>query len=227
MRITGTAPVPELGSRKTLSQHLGNAGFGVSSVAAFGDSFETLMNASNALPGIEMVPGLNLGVAAVESYNSIRKLKEHDPVVAATSAGNATGTLGSFLGQVGVMTHQNLVVGLGASFGAVGGILGIGAGIAEVREGHSMVKQGGSHRVFTMGCLDIASGVVSLSGAGLVAAGAGHIGVALMMGSNLIDLAGIGVDYLWRKTAGPDREQQPAPATGTNSENTRSTVPEA
>ncbi|MBN9419137.1 hypothetical protein ABS71_09915 [bacterium SCN 62-11] len=198
----------ELGAHKTVTQHLGNAGFGMSSVAAFGDGFNALMNSAAQIPGAELVPGLNVGVAAVEGYNSIKKLREHEPIVAATSAGNALGTMGTFLGQVAAghalvnwqVGSNAALLGAGATFGVLAGGLGIAAGVAEIKKGH----ESHSTRTTAMGCLDISSGVVSLGGAAAMAAGAAPLGVGLMMAANLVDLAGIGVDYLWKRH---DRQQ--------------------
>ena len=218
----------ELGTHKTVSQHLGNAGFGVSSMAAFGDGISSLMDAAVNIPGAELVPGLNVGVAAMEGYNSIKKLREHEPIVAATSAGNALGTMGTFLGQVAVghalvgwqTGSSAALLGVGATLGVLAGGLGIAAGVAEIKKGNESHSQ----RIKVMGCLDITSGVVSLAGAGAMAMGAAPIGVGLMMLANLVDLAGIGVDYLWKKlhhrkaaaaaeeAAPPPPEQRPVPA---------------
>lgn len=192
-----------MGSHKTVSQHLGNAGFGMSSVAAFGDGLSTLMNTAAQIPGAELVPGLNVGVAALEGYNSIQKLREHEPIVAATAAGNALGTMGTFMGQVAAghalmgwqVGSSAAVLGMGAGFGLLAGSLGIAAGVAEIKKGHETH----SNRITAMGCLDISSGVVSLTGAAAMASGSAPLGVGLMMLANLVDLAGIGVDYLWKR----------------------------
>ncbi|MBT9585049.1 hypothetical protein IV102_17025 [bacterium] len=206
----------EVGGEKTLTQHLGNAGFGASSVAAFTDSMGTMLDTVVSFPGVEAVPGLNLGVAAIETYNSVKKLKEHDPIVAATSAGNAAGSLGTFLAQVSLAPallarngaiRSGLLLGMGAALGAVGGGLGIAAGVAEIRKGLEIKEAGGSSRTLVMGCLDISSGVTSLAGAGAMAMGAAPVGITLMMLANLIDVAGIGVDYLWKRMG-----QKPAQA---------------
>jgi hypothetical protein len=192
-------PPAEVGADKTVSQHVGNAGFGAASVAAFTDSMGTLIEAATEMPGVEMVPGLNLAVVAVEGYNSMNKLKQHDPIVAATSGGNAAGALGTFLGQMSIMTNQGYLLGVGAGVGAIGGALGIAAGVAEIKAGREIREAGGSSRTLVMGCLDMTSGTVSLAGAGAMALGAGPLGVGLMMGANVVDLAGIGVDYLWKR----------------------------
>lgn len=198
-----TEDTVELGANKTVSQHLGNAGFGMSSVAAFGDGISNLMDAAAQIPGAELVPGLNVGVAAVEGYNSIKKLREHEPIVAATSAGNALGTFGTFLGQVAAghallgwgLGGNPAILGMGSVAGLFAGGLGIAAGVAEIKKGNET----NSTRTKAMGCLDITSGIVSLAGAGAMAMGAAPLGVGLMMLSNIVDLAGIGVDYLWKK----------------------------
>ena len=206
----------ELGAHKTISQHLGNAGFGMSSVAAFGDGMSTLLNSAAQIPGAELVPGLNVGVAAVEGYNSIKKLREHEPIVAATAAGNALGTMGTFMGQVAAghalvgwqVGSSAAVLGIGAGFGVLAGGLGIAAGVAEIKKGHETH----STRIKAMGCLDISSGVVSLTGAAAMATGAAPLGVGLLMLANLVDLAGIGVDYLWKKlTRHKSKETEPTP----------------
>ncbi len=195
----------EMGAHKTVAQHLGNAGFGMSSVAAFGDGLTTLMNTAAQIPGAELVPGLNVGVAAVEGYNSIKNFREHEPIVAATSAGNALGTMGTFMGQVAAghalmgwqVGSSAAVLGMGAGFGLLAGGLGIAAGVAEIKKGHETQ----SNRITAMGCLDITSGVVSLTGAAAMATGSAPVGVGLMMLANLVDLTGIGVDYLWKRLA--------------------------
>lgn len=210
----------ELGANKTVTQHLGNAGFGVSSLAAFGDGVSTLVDAAVNLPGAELVPGLNVGVAAMEGYNSVQKMRHHEPIMAALSAGNALGTMGTFLGQVaaghalvGLHTGSSAaLLGVGATFGLLAGGLGIAAGVAEIKKGHETNSQ----RTKVMGCLDITSGLVSLSGAGAMAMGAAPVGIGLLMLANVFDLAGIGVDYLWNKlhqrkaAAGADEAPLPA-----------------
>lgn len=193
----------ELGSDKTVSQHIGNAGFGTCSAAAFGEGVLGLVDAAVQLPGAELVPGLNVGVAALEGYNSVMKLRQQEPVVAALSAGNALGALGTFLGQLAagqalVSLHaasSAALLGAGATCGLLAGGLGIAAGVAEIKKG----RESGSQRIQVMGCLDMTSGVVSLAGAGAMAMGAAPIGVGLLMLANVVDLAGIGVDYLWDK----------------------------
>lgn len=218
------APLPvsedsaELGAHKTVTQHLGNAGFGMSSVAAFGDGINALMSSAAQIPGAELVPGLNVGVAAVEGYNSIQKLREHEPIVAATSAGNALGSMGTFLGQVAAghalvnwqVSNTSALLGVGAGFGVLAGGLGIAAGVAEIKQG----RETHSTRTTAMGCLDISSGVVSLGGAAAMAAGAAPLGVGLMMAANLVDVAGIGVDYLWKRMDHKKSESTPDPSLG-------------
>jgi len=172
----------------------------------------TLLDTVVQFPGVEAVPGLNLGVAAVESYNSIHNLKQHHPIVAATSAGNAAGSLGTFLAQVSMgsalMGSQSaMLLGAGSVLGAIGGGLGIGAGVAEIRKGREIREATGSSRTLMMGYLDIASGVTSLSGAAAMATGAGPLGISLMMLANLVDLTGIGVDYLWKKSEQQSEKQ--------------------
>lgn len=215
LRHAGVTPTPapakkkdipaEVGGEKTVTQHVGNAGFGACSVAAFTDSLGTAMDTVVHFPGVEAVPGLNLGTACIEGYNSIRKLKEGDTIVAATSGGNAVGSLGTFLAQLSMAPtligagKSATLLGLGAALGAVGGGLGIAAGIAEIRKGKEILAAGGSSRTMVMGMLDITSGVTSLAGAGAMAMGAAPVGICLMMAANVVDLAGIGVDYLWKK----------------------------
>jgi hypothetical protein len=196
-----------IGEKKTLSQHIGNAGFGASTVAAFTDSLSTMMDTVMNFPGLDAVPGLNLGVAFVEGYNSIKKLvKDKEPIPAATSGGNALGSMGSFLAQLSLAPillkggiRSGLFLGVGAALGAAGGVLGLAAGVAEVRHGREQQKAGLGSRTFAMGVLDIASGVCTLAGAGAMAVGAAPVALALMMAGNLVDLAGIGVDYLWKR----------------------------
>lgn len=193
----------ELGANKTVTQHLGNAGFGAASITAFGDGLNTLLDTAANLPGAQAVPGLNLGVAAMEGYNSVKKLRDHEPIVAATAAGNAMGCLGTFLGQVSAahalwgihLGDTGNLLTLGATFGAVAGGLGIAAGVAEIHKG----MKAHSSRTTAMGVLDITSGVTSLTGAAAMAGGHAGLGVTLMMAANLVDLTGIGVDYLWKR----------------------------
>lgn len=213
------APPKEVGGEKTVSQHIGNAGFGASSVAAFTESLGTITDSVVSFPGMDAVPGLNLVVAGVESYNSIKKLREKDPIVAATHGGNAMGALGTFMAQLSLVPavfrklgNSGMLLGLGAAFGAIGGGLGIAAGVAEIKQGREVMKAGGSSRTFAMGCLDITSGVVSLSGAAAMALGAAPVGIALMMTANMVDLAGIGVDYLWKKAGQKDAAEDGAGA---------------
>lgn len=218
-------PPAEVGGEKTVTQHVGNAGFGACSVAAFTDSLGTAMDTVVNFPGAEVVPGLNLGVACVEGYNSIKKLREGDKIVAATAGGNAVGSLGTFMAQLSLAPaligagRTGMMLGVGAALGAVGGGLGIAAGIAEIRKGREIMEAGGSSRTMVMGILDITSGVTSLAGAGAMAMGAAPVGICLMMAANVVDLCGIGVDYLWKKLSGnkskgeaPEAETEKPPA---------------
>ena len=220
------APPVEVGGEKTITQHVGNAGFGACSAAAFTDSLGTALDTVVNFPGAEAVPGLNLGVACVEGYNSIKKLREGDNIVAATSGGNAVGSLGTFLAQLSLAPalvgagKTGALLGIGAALGAVGGGLGIAAGIAEIKIGREIQAAGGSSRTTVMGILDITSGVTSLAGAGAMAMGAAPVGICLMMAANVVDLCGIGVDYLWKRLSQKKSEEaseeaaqeQPPPA---------------
>jgi hypothetical protein len=164
----------EIGEEKEHTQHISNAAFGASSVVTMGKNLKTLVKISSKSKIARFVPGLNFGVAGLETYHAIKFLKKGEPVVAATSAGNAAGCMSSFLEESGTISMlasnatQMTALRVGASvFGVMGGVLGIVAGVKEIKEGKKIKEATGSNRTLTMGILDIASGVTSLTGSPL------------------------------------------------------------
>jgi len=194
--------VAEVGLHKTPRQHLGNAAFGTASALSTLGHAKKLLQLSGATPLGKIVPGLNLGVVALEGSNALQKYREGDTVVAATSAGNAVGCLSTFFDETAFLALTSRKLGLGASLALAGGLLGLGAGAVEVRQGLKVKRQTGSSRTLTMGVLDIASGVASLSGAAAALRGGGALGPALLLTAGLIDAGGIAVDYLWPSSKG-------------------------
>lgn len=184
-------PVDEIGASKSVTQHLGNAGFGSASLGALTGGMARSRLA-------RYMPGLNVGVAALETYNASKKLLQGEPIVAMTHAGNAAGCVGAMLDQAGgLLVTTGAPRGLGVAMGMVGGALGLAAGTVEVRQGLAIRRAGGAGRTLAMGVLDLASGTTSLVGAGLAAARVGGaLGPALLIGAGLCDLSGIAVDYL-------------------------------
>ncbi len=197
----------EIGEEKEHTQHISNAGFGVSSVITMGKNLKALAGIASNSKIARFVPGLNFGVAGIETYHAIRFLSKGEPVVAATSAGNAAGCMSSFLEESGTvsMVASNATnmaaLRFGASaFGVIGGVLGIVAGIQEIKEGKKIKEATGSNRTLAMGVLDIASGVTSLTGGALCATGAGAVfGLPCLIAASLFDISGIVVDYYGKK----------------------------
>jgi hypothetical protein len=217
-------PIPndtfcEVGLEKDSIQHAGNATFGTASVAALTSNVGELAGitgVASRIPGSRLIPGLNLLVVGVESYNAARKLAQGDHLVAATHAGNASGCMGAFLSEgkalnfaskVAKVGRMSALAGVGAGLGFVGGVLGIAAGQAEIRQGLKNVKAGGTNRTLMMGILDVTSGVTSAIGSILLATGiGGPLGLGLLMVSGACDLAGIGADYLGARKAFKEKQ---------------------
>jgi hypothetical protein len=201
-------PPQEVGADKSVTQHMGNAAFGTASSFSLMEQVKSLAKVARKSRAVRIIPGLNLAVVALESYNAAKKLKEGDPVVAVTSAGNAAGCLGTFLDTTGKAT---LLTGkfsamarflhMGAAFSILGGALGLVAGKVEIERGLKIKRAGGTGRTLTMGMLDVTSGLTSMSGAVLVASGVGGpLGIGLLIASGLCDIAGIAADYLGKKS---------------------------
>lgn len=188
----------EVGASKSAAQHVGNAGFGSASLGSVGAGLKRLAGRTAQSRLGRYLPGLNVGVAALETYNASRKALQGDPVVAMTHAGNAAGCLGAVLDQAGgFMALGTSRLGIGVTLGMVGGGLGVAAGAFEVKQGLAIRRAGGPGRTLAMGVLDLASGTTSLLGAGLAAAGVGGaLGPALLIGAGFCDLSGVVVDYL-------------------------------
>ncbi|MEQ8223792.1 MAG: hypothetical protein ABRQ37_15870 [Candidatus Eremiobacterota bacterium] len=197
----------EIGEEKEHTQHLSNAGFGASSVITMGKNLKALSGIASNSKIARFVPGLNLGVAGIETYHAIKFLHKGEPVVAATSAGNAAGCMSSFLEESGTVSilasnaTNMAALRFGASaFGVIGGVLGIVAGVQEIKEGKKIKEATGSNRTLAMGVLDIASGVTSLAGGALCATGAGAVfGLPCLLAASLLDISGIVVDYYGKK----------------------------
>ena len=186
----------EIGLEKSKSQHLGNAAFGLASLLGTMRNVRSLAHLAGASPVGRLVPGINLVAAGVEGFNAARKFHAGDRVVALTAAGNSLGCMSSFLGESSLLALRASGTGMAASLAAGGGVLGLVAGGIEVKQGLSHKRATGSCRTLAMGVLDLTSGVVSLTGSALLARHRG-LGMSMLIGSGVIDLAGIGVDYLW------------------------------
>lgn len=192
----------EIGADKSHSQHVGNAAFGLASLLGTLGNVRTLANVAGASPAGRLMPGLNLVAAGVEGFNALRKHRAGEHVVALTAAGNSLGCMSSFLGESSLLALRSGGAGLAAALAAGGGILGLVAGTIEVKQGLVNRKLTGSSRTLTMGMLDLTSGVVSLTGSALLARNRA-LGMSLLIGAGMVDLAGIGVDYLWPASRKP------------------------
>lgn len=64
----------EIGEEKEHTQHISNAAFGVSSVITMGKNLKTLVKISSKSKIARFVPGLNFGVAGLETYHAIKFL---------------------------------------------------------------------------------------------------------------------------------------------------------
>lgn len=191
-------PPKEVGADKTPSQHAGNAAFGLASVLGTVGNIKKLAAISKVGPIARFVPGLNLVAASIEGVNAMRKYRAGDHVVAMTAAGNSVGCMSSFLSESSVLALRMQRDSTSSALATAGGVLGLVAGGIEIHQGLKIKKETGSSRTLTMGALDISSGLTSLTGAVLVAKGNfRNLGMTMLIGSGVIDLAGIGVDYLW------------------------------
>lgn len=193
------SPVAEPGVDKTLTQHAGNFGFTVVSLAACTES-----------RALQMVPGLNLAVAAVEGYNAIARHRKGDDIVAMGHAGNATGCFASFIEDVARYASafgiRRLHPGIGAAivgFGIVGGAFGVVQGLYEISIGRVLHERNRSKRTLIMGAADLASGGLTLAGIVLRSGGFAPIsGAAMLVGASACDLLSVGADYLKRPHGG-------------------------
>lgn len=188
----------EVGAEKTGSQHAGNVAFGLASVLGTVGHIKKLAAISKVGPVARFVPGLNLAAAGIEGVNAMRKYRAGDHVVAMTAAGNSVGCLSSFLSESSLVALRMQRDATSSALATAGGLLGLVAGGIEINQGLKLKKSTGSSRTLTMGVLDITSGLVSLTGAVLVGRGMHrNLGMTMLIGSGVIDIAGIGVDYLW------------------------------
>lgn len=156
----------------------------------------SLAHLAGSSPLARLVPGINLVAAGVEGYNALQKHRAGDRVVALTAAGNSLGCMSSLLGESSLLALRSGGAGLPAALAAGGGLLGLVAGGIEVKQGLHNKKAAGSSRTLAMGVLDLTSGVVSLTGSALLARHRA-LGMSMLIGSGIVDLCGIGVDYLW------------------------------
>ena len=196
----------EVGADKTHTQHVGNAAFGMASFLSTMGNVRALANIAGASPLGRLLPGLNLVAAGVEGYNALRKHQAGDHVVAMTAAGNSVGCLSSFLAESSLLALRSGGAGLPAALAAAGGVLGLVAGTIEVKQGVVNRKATGSSRTLAMGVLDLTSGVVSLAGSAFLARHRA-LGMSMLIGSGMVDLTGIGVDYLWPTRKKPANDQ--------------------
>ena len=195
---SGLRPSPEvvgIGQDKTPVQHAGNVGFGLASLASVTKGAKALLRVTSQTPVARLIPGLNLGVAAIEGVNAFHMRQKGQNVVAATHLGNSVGCMASFLEESGAWAMASHHSTLGSHLALSGGLLGLGVGLYEIRLGTKIMKDTGSKRTLAMGILDAASGITSLVASRM----GGSLGVGLLLGAGLIDLAGMGVDYYGEK----------------------------
>lgn len=187
----GRAPAPDV------SEHAGNIGYGLSQVLG-------LFQLGGRLPLVsKFVPGLNLGIAALEGYNSHRAHLKGDNVGATIHMGNSFSCLSGFLEESGALALTKNNVGLGAALALAGGGLGFGVGIYEMRLSGRVQDPEEARKTMALGLIDTASGVACLTAGVLTCAGVGgNLGVALFAASSACDLASLGVDYFGHKIPG-------------------------
>jgi hypothetical protein len=197
-------PSEESGFDKKLSENFGDAGIGVVSCASISKYFARASH-------FKHIPGINLAVGLLESHNCAKSYKEKDMLMAASHGGAAAACIGDFMIEssavsmlAGKLGTNGALVGAATGLGVLGGILGVGVGVVELKEGLTIRKAGGNSRLFTMGALDIGSGVCSAAGAVITSTGMGGpvgtaVGVALIGTSVLYDISGIVVDYFGHK----------------------------
>ena len=161
----------------------------------------SLAHLAGASPVGRLVPGINLVAAGVEGYNAVKKHRAGDHVVAMTAAGNSLGCMSSFLSESSLIALRSGGAGMPAALAAGGGLLGLVAGTIEVKQGLANKRATGSSRTLAMGVLDLTSGAVSLTGSALLARHRA-LGMSMLIGSGIVDLCGIGVDYLWPSRRG-------------------------
>ncbi|MHB2015954.1 MAG: hypothetical protein ACYCW6_03300 [Candidatus Xenobia bacterium] len=199
-RLAAPSPQPpaEVGDEKTPTQAAGNAGFAATSVLSLG-----------SFPQIgRLVPGLNLVVGGIESYNGIQQACHGHHVQAAGHFGNAAGCLSSFgqdaaryasvfqKGSHGESLRHTMVTGA-LALGYMGGMFGVWQGWKEIDRGLDIKRQTGTTRTLQMGLCDFTSGAATLAGITLRLTGlAPTVGLALLLGSSVCDLTSIGIDYL-------------------------------
>jgi len=195
----------EVGMEKETTQHIGNAGFGTTSVISMSTTVGKAAGIGAKAKFLKYVPGLNLAVASIEGYNAVKMMSKGDEVVAATHTGNAAGCMSGFLSEAKITTKAAGIMGklasrLSVGLGFMGGALGIAAGTVEISKGMEIKKAGGGSRTLTMGILDVASGITSATGTILLATGVGSaLGIGLIIASGAYDLSGIAVDYMGHK----------------------------
>lgn len=186
----------EIGLDKTVGQHAGNLGF------AFSTVISTLGQIASSPRFAREIPGLNLGVAVLETVNAMHQVPNGDPVTALGHAGNAAGCFSAFAEDVGRFasmagpTGHPVASGIAMSLGLTGGLLGIVQGSAEIKTGLAVQKASGSTRTLHMGIADTLSGASTV--AGIVLRGAGvapTVGAGLLVAASICDLASIAVDY--------------------------------
>ena len=185
------ADVVEVGQGKTPVQHAGTVGIGLSSLANATRAAKAILRVTAETPIARLVPGLNLGVATVEGVNAFHMHKRGHHVEAGAHLGNAVGCFAGFLEEGSAWAMAAHQTTLGSRLALTGGLLGLGVGLYEIRLGKQVMEQTGSRRTLVMGLLDAASGVTSLVASRV----GGNLGMGLLLGSGILDLAGIAVDY--------------------------------
>lgn len=205
----------EVGKDKNALQHAGNAGFALASLTGAAATISRIA----ARPRLaEEVPGLNLVVGVLEGFNFVHQARKGQKVVALGHAGNAAGCIAAFAEDIGRfaalapggMGHLGR---LSLALGIAGGAFGVYQGIHEIRLGSEAKRQTGSTRTLHMGVADLTSGAATIGGIALSASKiAPTVGLALLVGASVCDLASIGIDYLGAKQEGPQAATPPPPA---------------
>ena len=195
---------------KTVTQHAGNLGFALTTALS---SLGPLLTSPRFA---REIPGLNLGVAVVETANALHQYSHGEQVVAMGHLGNAAGCFGAFAEDVGRFVSlagsggHPLLGSAAVGLGVAGGLLGIAQGNAEIKSGLALRKASGSTRTLHMGIADSISGLTTVAGIVLRAGGlAPALGTSLLVAASVCDLASIAVDYAGMLADRRDQQEPP------------------
>ena len=189
------APV-DSGPDRNVGEHAGTIGYVLATVMS------TLADIASSPRFAREIPGLNLGVAVVESANALHKHADGKPVEAMGHLGNAASCFSSFAEDVGravsiaAPASYPMLGSAAVGLGIAGGLLGLAQGTQEIKNGLALTRANGSARLLHIGIADTISGVTTVAGIGLRSAGcAPALGTGLLVTATVCDLLSIAVDY--------------------------------